>query len=121
TRRERAHGRVEVHERRAVVRLEPGFRTRVLVPDLHLRARAARGRRPRDPVHLLDARDRRLELALAADHDAVALGIERGDVEPLRGRDPEAAPLADRVVMDPAVATEHAALAVDDLALARQR
>src|SRR5262249_39052055 len=74
-----------------------------------------------DPAHALDACGRRFELALAAHHDAIALGVDRRDVEPPLGRDAEPAPLAHRVAVDAAVAPEHAARGVDDLALTRQR
>src|SRR4029450_4320960 len=114
-RRERAHRRIEVHERRVPAYLDPSSRARGLVGGVDLRTRAGRRRSPRDPAHLLDARDRRIELALAAHHDAVARGVERGDVDPLCAGDPEPAPLADGEVVDPAVAPEHATREIDDL------
>ena len=49
-------------------------------------------------------------------HDLVALGIEADDEQRLGTRNPQAAPLADRVVDDAVVAPEPAAVHVHDIA-----
>ena len=62
----------------------------------------------------------RLQLGASADGDGVRLRVLVEDVERLRSRDPEAAPLADGEVMVAAMAAELAAGAVDDVSLAFQ-
>src|SRR5262249_43712932 len=90
----------------------------VAVAPAHLRAPRRPGRASCAPARARGGGPARAERVEVADDDAVARGLDPDHVAAAVARDAEPAALAHREAVDPAVAPEHAARGVDDLALA---
>src|SRR5438105_15028781 len=88
------------------------------MPDLHLATRTAR-RRLRHPGCAQSPKRRARHFLARTDDDALALGVERGDVERQSVGNAQTVALPGCEVVDPAVLAEHAASRVDDLASRR--
>ena len=67
------------------------------------------------PVHAAQEDLSRFQGFTRPDDHARPLGVEVHDVERLAGGNADAAPLADRVAQDTAMAAEHAPVYVDDV------
>src|SRR3954447_9868668 len=80
----------------------------------------ARERRVAEPVEVRERHRAGRERGAWADHDLGLARVEADDVKRFADGEPEPAPLPDRVMDDAAVAAEHAAVEVDDVAGARR-
>src|SRR5437588_700834 len=69
-----------------------------------------------DPVDIAQRHAPRGQRLAGPDHDAPRRRLEAHDIKRRRGRDAEAAPLADGEMDNAVVASEHAAGKIDDLA-----
>src|SRR5260370_4945635 len=102
-----------------VERLDGGGRGLVLVADFGEGAKRGGRLFARNPIHSFDFADGLPEDIVFADDDAVLLRINREDVEKLVPGQAEALSLADRKIVNPVVASRHAAVFGDGFAFAR--